>query len=210
MQKKYFLSGLIINLVAKCLTIILTLMVSVQSYGFNLEEKLNHLSDARTGKKIKLNSERVKAVIFFNYLVGCPIVKKYLPEIKNIKKKYGSKIMILNLDSSLHAEKESVATIKHLNSVNNDLPLIIDHQSEISLHLKLTTASEVAVIDTRDYIMKYKGAIDDRITLSFDRPKANNRYLIDIVDSILVGKNLGYSETEAQGCLINLFQKATK
>lgn len=191
----------------KLIVTIFVLIVSTHSYGFSLEGKISNLFDVRAKKKIELNKKNLKAIVFFNYLAGCPIVRKYLPELKIIKKNYGKKILLINLDSSLHAEKMLTETIKHLKSTNNEFPLIVDYKSELALYLKLTTASEVVVVDTRDYKVKYKGAIDDRITLSYDRLQAKNKYLLNTLDSILAEKNIEYSETEASGCLITLFEK---
>ncbi|MFZ3229632.1 MAG: redoxin family protein [Pseudobdellovibrio sp.] len=183
------------------------LWTPVQTFGFQLNDKLNNLIDSRQNTKITLDKDKTKVIVFFNFLKGCPIVKKYLPEMRRIKKKYESKALIIIIDSSANAELESKETLKYLVSMDNNFPVVIDYQSELALQLKLTTASEVAVIDTRDFSIKYKGSVDDRVTLNFDRAEAQHRYLEDKINNILDGKDSQYTETEAQGCRINLFQK---
>lgn len=184
-----------------------TFVTISQVHAMPIEEVLNNLIDARSGNKILLDPKKTKGVIFFSLMAGCPIVRKYEPVILKTQKKYKDKIVILNIDSSVNAWEERLETIKYLNSSNNDLPLIIDLKSKIAHHFNLSVASEVAFIDLQDNKLKYKGAIDDRVTINFDRPEPLNFYLENVIDQVLSNKSTNYNETKASGCIINLSPK---
>lgn len=177
------------------------------AHEIDLKEKINKLMNARTQKNILQIQPQAKVLVFFAYMGGCPILEKYVFDLKKIKAKYGNQVIIINLDSSLHAEEDLQDSLKHLDKTKNSLPLVIDKKSEIAKFLQLKTSSQVAVIDLQDYKMKYRGAIDDRITLSFEKKTAQAHYLMDTIDSLLAKKNIVFTETEAFGCEINLHQK---
>ena len=187
------------------------MVIAFTPAGFALEidlkEQVNKLTNARTQKNILQTHPQAKVLVFFAYMGGCPILEKYVFDLKKIKNKYGDQVIIINLDSSLHAKDELQDTLKHLDNTKNPLPLVIDKKSEIAKFLQLKTSSQVAVIDLQDYKMKYRGAIDDRITLSFEKKTAQAHYLMDTIDSLLAKKNVVFTETEAFGCEINLNQK---
>jgi predicted transcriptional regulator len=194
------------SLIANFLMFILMIFFSQTSLSdeVNLRNSIIGLNDSLTKKNIIETSKKARVFVFYSYLAGCPIVEKYVPDLLEIKKKYGNKVIIVNLASSVHAKDEIEKTIKHIEKTKNKFPLVIDDNSVLAKSLNITTSSTVVVVDLLNYRVKYKGRIDDRITLSYEKPKAQSLYLIDAIDSVLKNKKILVSETEAFGCEISV------
>lgn len=188
--------------VISCLIILLLFLN--HTFAFASDKILMDLIDARTGNRILFDQNVTKAVVFFTLMPGCPVVRKYETEILRIKKKFGDLVSIINIDPSVNALSERNSTIQYLKSTNNDLPLVIDDPSKIAKFLKLEIASEVALVNLSNNKVIYKGAINDRITINFDKPKATHNYLENAIESFLAGHEYEYKETKASGCLINI------
>lgn len=185
-----------------------TIMISLAAYPNteSLRSTIENLTDARDEKKIIDSHQKAEVVILVSYLIGCPIFEKYVLELRKIQKAYGHKIAIIYLNSSFNAQDEKKHTLKHLQDTNNTFPLVIDGQSKIAKLLKLAISSQVAVIDLRDYTLKYRGAIDDRINLNVEKKSAKSKYLVEAIDALLAKKNIAFHETEAFGCEINFYK----
>jgi hypothetical protein len=175
-----------------------------QANDHTLKDALVKLVDSKTKENLIQKYSKSEVLVLFVYMGGCPIYEKYVFDLIEINKIYNGKVAIVNLDTSVHAEDKILETKKHLADTKNEFSLVIDKNSSIAKLLKLRISSQIAVIRLRDFSLIYRGAINDRINLNFEKASANSNYLINTIDSVLAKKNIVFSETEAFGCEINL------
>lgn len=161
-------------------------------------------ADARSGKKIFADDKAAKAILFVGYLSGCPLLAKYQVTLKELKSQFGDKLLIVNFDPAQGARQNLRDTVDSLKKLDNSFPLVLDPDGKLNAKLGIATASEVALVTAADFELVYRGAIDDRLTLDFERPKALRHYARDAIQSTLSGKTGRLAFTSAHGCTLNL------
>ena len=128
----------------------------------------------------------MKAVVIMVQGNGCPIVRQALPALAEVRAKYRSQgVEFLLLNSNLQDTRELVA--KEADEFKIDFPILLDESQLIGEALGVVRTSEVFVIDPKDWKLKYRGPMDDRLSYERQRP-AKNHYLTDALDAVLAGK----------------------
>ncbi len=187
---------------------LLALLILYASYSGELEASdLGILLGSHPGLNLEeMKNSKVRAIVFIGYLEACPILKRYNPVLTKMKIKYGKDIRFLLFDpaniSRLPAETKSVAS----EQTQPRMPVVYDVDGRLNHYLKLKTASQVSVIETKNYSQIYLGAIDDRLTLDFERPQPKNNFLEDVLSSVLKGQSPKFQETDAFGCILNVVE----
>lgn len=172
-----------------------------------LKENLSAVVDARTGAKIFSSAPAPQAILFVGYLNGCPLFAKYQNTLKKLNTEFGDKLLIVNFDPDQSRGKLK-ERIRALDKLENKFPLVLDPEGRLNEALGISVASEAAILDTKDYKLIYRGAIDDSRTIDFERPKAEHEYAREAVASVISGKHEPLKFTTASGCALNI--KAAK
>lgn len=148
-----------------------------------------------------LPAGQICSVIIFT-LTDCPIANQYAPEIQRIVAAYDSKKVRFYLaypDPDLKSDdiKKHVKEFGYKGIV----PL---HDAQLRLaRVTGATVTPEAVVVLDDGRIAYRGRIDDRVVeLGKIRQQPNERDLRAALDSILSGKPVLKSRTEAIGCYI--------
>lgn len=160
-------------------------------------------TDVRTQTKVFLPGGKVKAIMFVGFLSGCPLFAKYQSTLKKLKHQFGEQLLIVNYDPDQNKEMSLGDKIESLKKLDNDFPLVADPNGELNGTLGVTIASETAIVRVSDYKLIYRGAIDDRLTLDFERPKSRNDYARLAIDLAIGGKDRKIEFTTASGCALN-------
>lgn len=150
----------------------------------------------------------MKAVVLMVQGNGCPIVRQALPALAEVRARYQSQgVEFLLLNSNLQDTRELVA--KEASDFKIDFPILLDESQLIGEALGVVRTSEVFVIDPKDWKLKYRGPMDDRLSYERQRP-AKNHYLTDALDAVVAGKPVQTPHADGVGCLVNFPERDRK
>jgi hypothetical protein len=105
----------------------------------------------------------------------CPISRLYRPRLDALSKEYsprGVRFVVVCPDDAVFA------------------PLLAP-----------TRTTEAFLLDEKN-VLRYRGAVDDRYGVGYQRDAATRNFLTDALDALLSGKEPGTTATEAPGCLV--------
>jgi peroxiredoxin len=151
---------------------------------------------------------KVFVLVFANST--CPVVQRYLPDLRTMDKTYHDKgVQFLAVNSG---EGDSiVAMASQAVRYEMEFPFVKDFGGEVARALGVTRSAEVVVLDASRAI-RYRGRIDDQYRLGGTLPKATHHELVDAIDAVLAGKQVAVTESPVDGCLITRSERvaATK
>ncbi len=146
-----------------------------------------------------------KAVVFIVQGNGCPILRQSLPYLKKLKAQFepqGVKFLMINPNP----QDDRASMVAEARSFDIDVPILEDKSQLITQSLGLTRTSEVAVIETTNWNIVYRGAISDQFGYDINKGKIEWPYLQDVLEVLLKSEAIPWNQTTAKGCLIN-YQK---
>ena len=143
-----------------------------------------------------------RAVVLFFTGTGCPIVRQNAAKFRDLKNRFESAGVTFWLVNAYAGD-----TTKEIRKERLDLGLwsmtyLIDAKQSLSLALGVERTAEVVAIDTKDWKIFYRGAIDDQLAEGTEKPAAKERYLDDALTAFLAGKEIKTAKTIARGCRI--------
>lgn len=143
-----------------------------------------------------------KAVVIVMQGVGCPIVQKLSPTLKEIQAEYTAKgVQFVMLNPNIQDTPEKIAA--EAEKFELDLPMLKDDNQAVSKELGAVRTAETFVIDPKGWKVVFHGPIDDRLTYGREKAQASNFYLKDALNAVLAGQTPPVVTAEADGCLIN-------
>ncbi len=129
----------------------------------------------------------------------CPIAQYMTLPLKGAHDAFASdSVVFRGYFPNLLSNATSIATFVEKYSIPFDC--IDDNNGEMVSLLGATVYSEVFIKYNNNLV--YRGMVDDSYTNLGEWSPADNNYLYDILELLLEGENLEYSENEAIGCLI--------
>ena len=85
---------------------------------------------------------------------------------------------------------------------------ILDHDTQaIGRSLGVTRTAEVIVVNPKTWRMVYRGPLNDRVHYERQRTEADERYVRDVLDSLVAGEVPEYSERSGPGCIVNIAER---
>ncbi|MEM7016918.1 MAG: redoxin family protein [Pseudomonadota bacterium] len=142
------------------------------------------------------------AVVIMTQGNGCPIVRNAMPTFRALRDAYADKgVEFFLLNSNLQDNRQSIA--KEVAEFEFGIPVLDDENQLVGESLKATRTAEVFVINTKTKKVVYHGPVDDRVTYETQKAKAENNYLADALDAVLVGQAVNVAQADAPGCLVN-------
>ena len=149
------------------------------------DEKVYSLED--------LKGEYGSVIIF--WCNHCPYVKAWEKEVLRIVENYKDKFGFAFINSN-DPNKYPEDSFENMKKKNYPVPYLFDETQEVAKMFGAERTPHVFVFD-RDGNLVYKGAVDDDYE---GNPK--KRYLIEVLDALISGKEVPYKETPAVGCTI--------
>ena len=149
-----------------------------------------------------------KAVVLMVTMNGCPIVRNLLPDLRDIRAKFGDKVEFLLINSSLQDSYKSIG--QEVTEFGIDFPVLVDDSQLIGEALELDRSGEVLVIDTSDWSVAYRGPVNDRVGYETQRNEAKENYLADALTAVVAGQVVEQPKREAFGCIINFPEREQK
>jgi hypothetical protein len=158
------------------------------------------LHDLRGNRRALHSFQGNRALVLTFLSAECPLSNLYLPGLLAIEKRYRArKVQFLAVYANEHEDLDQVAIHAHDRDI--PFPVLKDYGQRLADTLGVTRVPAVVVLDG-DFVLRYRGRIDDRYGVSFRRQKATRNDLVSVLDDVLAGKQVGVGETEADGCLL--------
>lgn len=140
----------------------------------------------------------------------CPFANLYHDRLNKINKKYskaGFPLLAINPISPLDFPEEGVDELQKKAKANRyDFRYLIDSTQAVARNFGAVKTPHAFVLthETRGWIIKYNGAIDDN---GAHPEKVENAFVEKAVDELLSGKPLSVTETKSIGCKITIAAK---
>lgn len=194
-------------------SVLVALLVSVSAYaqsGYQLGQKVNDftLKDSN-GQEVSLsnfNNTKTVVVVFTNNL--CPYSKLYENRLVSLNNSYqnrGVKFIFVNPAIGVEDGGETVADMaKKVSESKFNFPYLADEGQKVSQAFGATKTPEVFVLHNtgKEFMLKYKGAIDDNPQLETG---VKESYLRNAIDAVLADRNVQAFDKRATGCLIKKY-----
>jgi hypothetical protein len=143
-----------------------------------------------------------KGIVIFTHGIGCPLVRKRYEDLNRLHKEYASKgIRFWMLNASDQDERSDLA--EEALEYKVSLPILDDTTQEVARSLNIDRTGEALLIDTSNWNILFRGAIDDRLSYEKEKAKASDTPLKNAIDDFLANRSIKVSHTEAPGCLIH-------
>ena len=141
-----------------------------------------------------------KAFVVIACNTTCPLVKRYLPRLKELEQQYrpqGVQFIALHTGPS-----DSIREIAEFAIVHEiPFPNVQDFHSQSVKTLGLVRTPEVAVLDS-DFKLHYRGRIDDQYRIGGALPQPTENNLADAIKAVLKNEPVPNPETNVDGCTI--------
>src|SRR5579884_2655656 len=174
--------------------------VSAIALGEKLSKK-SSLRDLRGNRRPLQDFKDHRALVLAFLGADCPISKLYVSSLLELEKKYRDKdVQFIAIYPNEHEDLDRVAV--HSYECDIPSPVLKDFQQQLAGALGIERVPAVAVLD-KDFVLRYRGRIDDRYGVAFRRDKATRQDLLEAIQDVLDGKKVRVAETEADGCLLD-------
>ena len=140
---------------------------------------------------------------------GCPIVRQSISTIKALRDRFADrKVVFWLLDANSQDDQASI--VEEAREFGIDLPVLMDQTQIVARSLNTTRTAEAIAINTKDWKIFYRGAIDDRLGYGTQKVKPPKTFLADALENFLTGKKISPSHTPVKGCAISLVSVTPK
>ena len=144
---------------------------------------------------------QTRAIVLFVQGNGCPMVRKRVPELKRLRDAYATNgVVFWMINANPQDSRDEV--VKEASEFGIDLPILMDEAQLVSKALKIARTGEAIVIEPNSWRIRYRGAIDDRLSYETQKPEAQHAYLRDALDALLAGEPIKTDVTSAPGCVV--------
>jgi mono/diheme cytochrome c family protein/peroxiredoxin len=161
----------------------------------------NSLRDVRGNRRALHDFQGHRAVVVAFVGADCPIANLYLPGLIGLEKKYRPQgVQFLAVYPNEQEDLDQVAA--HAYDRDVPFPVLKDFGQKLADHVGATRVPTVVVLDG-DFVLRYRGRLDDRYGAGSRRDKATRDDLALALDEVLAGQKVNVAETEADGCLLD-------
>jgi thiol-disulfide isomerase/thioredoxin len=159
------------------------------------------LRDLRGNRRSLYSFKDNRALVLVFLGTDCPISNLYLPGVLELEKKYRARqVLFLAVYANEREDLDQVAM--HAYDRDIPFPVLKDFGQRLADGLGVQRVPTVVVLD-KDFILRYRGRVDDRYGVAFRRPQATRDDLAQALDEVLADKKVRVAETEPDGCLLD-------
>jgi peroxiredoxin len=146
-----------------------------------------------------------KAIVVAMQGVGCPIVRKMTPDIKDLYAAYKDRgVAFYMINANIQDTPDMIRDEAEMFEIS--MPILKDTDQKTASQLKAVRTAEYYIIEPKTWNVLYHGPINDRLTYGREKAKPDQRYVGDRLDMILAGQSVEPMQMEADGCIINYVQ----
>ncbi|QDT29316.1 hypothetical protein Enr10x_46670 [Gimesia panareensis] len=141
-----------------------------------------------------------KAFVIVACNTTCPLVKRYLPQLKRLEQEYRPQgVQFIALHTGPY---ESIREIAEYG-IEHEIPFpsVQDIQGKSVAALGLERTPEVVVLDEQ-YRLRYRGRIDNQYRIGGSLPRATQENLVEALNAVLKSEPVKVTETNVDGCSI--------
>ncbi len=143
-----------------------------------------------------------RGVVLFTVGNGCPIVRRQLETMRELRERFGDELEFLFLNANPQDSLEAVRS--EAESFSIEFPILLDRSQAVARSLGVTRTGEAFLLDPSSGRIHYRGAIDDRLDYGVARADARETWLADALEAYLDHREPPVAVTEPRGCLILL------
>jgi peroxiredoxin len=161
------------------------------------------LLDAR-GKEYRLRRTNAKVVVVFFTQNGCPVAEQSIEKLKALQKRYdpsGVRFWLVNSNPA-DDRKALQQQVQRFNLTM--LPMLQDETQGVAALLGAKRTATAVAIETKNWSVIYRGAIDDQMVEGAQKPQPTANYLADALDMHISGKKGEIASAPARGCIISI------
>ena len=163
------------------------------------------LRDLRGNRRALHDFKDHRALVLVFLGADCPISNLYVPELLDMEKKYRTKeVQFIAVYANEHEDFDQVAMHSYDRGI--PFPVLKDFGQRLAGVLGVERVPAVVVLD-RDFVLRYRGRINDRYGAGVRRQKASRDDLAEAVEDVRAGKKVRVAETDADGCLLDRASK---
>jgi hypothetical protein len=142
-------------------------------------------------------------VVLVAVATKCPVVRKVLPELNALRKKWDARGVRFYLVDPASYDTEA-GLKKELAQFGNRIPAYVDRARIVARAWDLNVTAKAVVLHEGRLV--YAGAIDDRFTFDGARPGAQKHFLEEVLSAVSQNHPVPYRERapQAAGCAIAL------
>ena len=160
-----------------------------------------HLLDQEGRSHFLHRQTKSKVVVLIATANGCPVVKEAAPRIKALQDRFGKDgVQFWMIDSNPQDDRASISS--EVKSLGLDLPVLSDSIQLVASELGLTRTAEAVCINTADWTIIYRGAIDDQLG-DATKTTPSKTYLENTLTFFLAAKKISPNRTMAKGTEIS-------
>jgi len=160
---------------------------------------LDHVGRAH---ELRRYAADAKAIVLYSTATGCPIARQSVPALKELRAAFEPQgVEFLLINASPYDDRESIR--EEAEEFGLDLPVLIDETQLVLGGLDVERTCEAILIDPATYAIVYRGAIDDRIDYTTQRPEGGKDYLREALNAFLAGQPIETAYSATKGCLID-------
>lgn len=147
-----------------------------------------------------------KAYVFVFTNTTCPLVRKYLPILKQMESELRSEDVLF---VSVNVGPQDTIRDMAAQAVDLDVPFhfVKDRDESCVRALGASKTPEVVLLD-QDFSVRYRGRIDDQMRMGGSKPKPSREDLREAIREVLAGQPVTTSQTEVDGCIISPVARA--
>jgi mono/diheme cytochrome c family protein len=143
-----------------------------------------------------------KVVVLMSHGNGCIFVRDAVATATALEQEFADRgVDFLLVNPNPHDDRQSIAAEAAAHRVT--LPILVDEAQLIGEALGFRHTSEVLVIDTAEWRIRYRGPVDDRFAGDWSPDKQpTEHFLRDALLAVLDGKPVPVAERKGLGCVI--------
>lgn len=161
------------------------------------------LLDAR-GREYRLHRANAKVVILFFTQNGCPVAEQSFEKLKALQKRFDHQGAQIWLVDSNPADDRAALGKEAQRFKLTSLPLLQDETQGVAALLGAKRTGTAVAIETKDWTVIYRGAVDDQLAEGAQKPQPTANYLADALDQYFAGKKIEVASAAAHGCIISI------
>jgi peroxiredoxin len=148
-------------------------------------------------------------VVLYVYADDCPIVRQNASELSALAAAFEPRgVRFLGLDPAPQDGRESVAA--HAAELGLAFPILMDETQCVAEMLGLTRTGEALVVETKEWELRWRGPLDDRLEYGAQKPAAKRRYLGEALAALLDGGAPPADAPAPKGCAITYLEPREK
>jgi len=140
-------------------------------------------------------------VVLYSFTNDCPIVRQNASELQALADEYEPRgVRFLGLDAAPQDDRPAIAL--EARELGLRLPILRDETQCVAEMLRLERSGEALVISTKDWALRWRGPLDDRLGYGAQKPEARRGYLRETLDALLAHQPPPEDTPGAKGCKI--------